>query len=559
MNVPILAGMSQQLITGMGPGTVWSSTPINQAIVPQQQQISGYYIFSQEGKPVGVAPVSQGGVSGALGLPSMRQSEPVLNLQKLTLFQQIEQPPPAASQADWSQPGFMNIAGAGGLEPTFMDNPKFYAPSPTQKLFDFSQGKGILLPDIKTATPMAGATGIIPAGSMKGVRVNPLETFAGVTGAVESIWNPKVPSMGGAAVETLVGGGYNRQFLGEHPFYYQGSGIGEALQWLPISKAIRAGGLGTRISVGVEDMLGLSKKARAAAMFEDIKDPLSRALVRKEVDEGFTMARRLPTAEKGMKLDRIIYGPLGEADYPGGQYLKLGYEQVEAAKAAPKGFEGGRAYRRWASGGLNYEQAMKIMGEPLPKPATSPANILKYEKSLARTSATFSSNIPRASRIAGFGESLAIGKGVSDLAKGRSSMSSYYVGLEPAFKQYLDSLQYQREKTGDESVALPPIKSALGMGEAYRMGVAQEYKTSSATALDTIQSLRLYPPSARQVQDLRLMPPQMKYPRWLPKPPLRRRDDDIFRGLGKRSGGSYEERINPFNQNFIRDLRRMKV
>lgn len=400
--------------------------------------------------------------------------------------------------------------------------------------------------------------------SGKGTPFSPItEGLSAVVGSVESVWNPAVPSLWGAAYEKIgwQEGSFATEFMAKHPIYAAGSALGEVLQFaLPMKGSIvRAG---SKVSKGLEGYLGLTKEARFASMLGEISDPVSRQLLRQEV-EGLRISKPAAGLERGVRLDKIIYGPLGEADYPGGQFLKIGYEQSRVpSEIAPKGFQGGGAVKRWASGGLNYDQVLKAFSEP--DIITKPGRLTGLERSLIEPmlEPTFSRSVQSPARGVGRLTLGAVGLGMpaKGLVRGSPSMVTR-MGEELALRATI-APSYKAKAGGRTAPGLDAgLKAHLD--SLLQIAPMQRQRDQPVVSLKTPQAFRTAMGAsqllkASQLQRASFIPDvSPRLPRYFPTRP-RHRDESGWLPKMKKGRGSYEERVNPFNPDFLRDLKRLK-
>lgn len=510
----------------------------------QQSQTSGYYVFSQQGQPVGVAPVSQGGVSGALGLPSMQYSEPRLNLQGLTLFKEVESPP-VSPYAEFGEKTFSELPSLYTMpKPGKISNP-YVAAYQT----GMSKVSGAGYPVSSHIVAATKSTPIAGAG----------EFVAGGVGAIESVWEPKVPSVWSVAYEKvgLQQGTYAQDIMKQYPGYAAGSVVGEFLLFgAPTGKTLITGiprflskaegkliasmSLKTYPELGLRNMIRTYKDNQL--ILKEIRGmdagtiKISGRIVKPKAAEWFTegemkgfldSASGVPKVQveaqpKGLPFAENLQGQRLQTS----QLLKMREplpimkaESAEFPALFPKQLTPGQIKRML----LAEDYALDFYTVPLPKQVVQPASPKMGEVSKAYS--LQSTKIPEAYSAAEFTKEASMQSIGTMLNIKPSTMVRPYADIGTKNTEFAGIFQ------------LPGVKAATGSkaAQSFMLGMAQGQRSAAAA----VPSLRY-----------RMEPPRrLRYGR----------DDDWMPKLGKKHGGSYEERINPFNENFIRDLRRMKL
>jgi hypothetical protein len=515
--------------------------------------LAGYQIFTPSGTPTGnIAPVSSSGISGALGLPAFGFSEPQLNLRGETLFTKIETPD-ISPYADFASK-------------TFGDFP-IPTETPTKSQlnaykFAFTQGAaGATAPEV----PYPISSHIIAA--TKGTPLAGVGEFtSGMVGGVESIWNPKAPSVWNVGYEKLglQKGTYASDIMKQYPGYAAGNVVSEFIMLgAPTGASVPKllGKLGGKVEVymglrtypelKLGNMIRTYKQNQAVVRtirgMEGGTVKMSESFAPRVASSWFTEGEmkglvksmddlpsvRAETAPKRASSftevsqgQRIKTTQLLQMERP--KVSIMSGEKVEMPSIFPKLMSPSR-YRQLL---MAEEYGLDFYTIPLPRQVARPP-----ELSTRSMSAAWSTE-----RV----------KGV-DLLKQPGKVSSW---LSPKVGDIYAQTSFSKQFQELESSLIPKVK--LGRSPVQAIGTESEtstilkpysipgtresYKTETTSLLKSITATM---PSSRVRQDL---PRKMRIDRdsdWLPK--------------AARRGGSYEERINPFNENFIRDLRRLKL
>jgi hypothetical protein len=231
------------------------------------------------------------------------------------------------------------------------------------------------------------------------------------------------------------------------------------------------------------------------------------------------------------------YGPLGEADNPLNlPHFDYIYEKAETTPKLEKGFMGGGAAveRRWASGGLSYSKVIEDLTSPeaFIKPASDKMPDLVYANAFhpPRIGVSYPSI------------GLFLPSGIAQTAYERTT-------LKPIAEEGTGLMSFQRNLT----ITMPVSRMREDIFAVP--AVALEMR-SDLMPRQLTEELQVQRQAMRQTSILSLesfvVPKEAEVARW--RPSKRWEDFEMILPLKGRKGGSYEERKNPFNIKFLKDI-----